>query len=137
MLPSSKRGVTMTKEHAAQKLVDEAKSKLGRALLATDIWVKGERISLAGHNPQPGATRFFDELNDYIETSLKNSKFPKLSRYFLLELEEDNTVVIVNHGNVLQGMLINLRMANMGSVVSLTVPHLIKTWKSAIGENLF
>ncbi|MBN2525243.1 MAG: hypothetical protein JXR76_02540 [Deltaproteobacteria bacterium] len=121
----------MTTQRAAQILVDATKEKLGRALLATDIWVKGERESLAGHNPQPEATRLFDELNDFIESNLKKSNFPKLNRYFLIELEDDNTVVIVNHGKVLQGMLVSLRNANMGSVVSVAIPHLIKTWKSA------
>ncbi|MBN2718011.1 MAG: hypothetical protein JXX14_19335 [Deltaproteobacteria bacterium] len=126
----------MNLERTAQRLVDEAKAKLGKSLLATDIWIKGDRKSLAGHNPQPAATALFDELNDYIERSLSQSKFPKLKRYFMLELEDDNTVVIVNHGKVLQGMLVSLRNINMGSVISLAVPHLIRTWETEYHERV-
>jgi len=117
-------------ERAAQTLVDTLKETLGKAVVATDVWEKGSRRSLAGHNPQETATKMFDDLFNYMEKSLHESQFPSLNRYFLIELEKDNAVIVVNFGTIIQGALINLSIANMGKVVSIAVPRLFRAWET-------
>ncbi len=78
------------------ELIDELKSNIRDALIASDIWEGGKGESLAGYNAQPVATKLFDDFHSFLESNLTTSKFPPLARYFLLELEDNNAVVVLN-----------------------------------------
>ncbi|MBU1220552.1 hypothetical protein KKF34_02875 [Myxococcota bacterium] len=111
----------------AETLVAELRESLENAVVATDIWNKKEGISIAGFNSQPTATKLFNDFYEFVESNLKSAQFPALGRYFLLELEQNNAVVIINYGSALQGFLVNMNRTNMGKVVSLAIPRLLRT----------
>ena len=84
--------------------VQELRNTLKEGLIATDIWELGVGLSIAGYNSQPAAVALFTELTTSLMSTLSDSGFPKLRRYYILELEGDHLVVILRHGNdVLQG----------------------------------
>lgn len=115
-------------DYPVQQLLDKLADGLGNGLVATDIWLKGEPTSLGGIATQPEATKLFDALVEFTEDNLKGSGFPRLDRYILFELEGKHAVLLVNYGPLLQGMLVNLNLVQIGKVISITLPKLFKIW---------
>ena len=103
--------------------VAEVKALLKDGLLASDIWDRETGLSLAGHNPQPEATALFNQMTSELQATLSGSGFPSLHRYYLLDLEGDNTVVVQRHGDdLMSGMLLDGTRVNLGILVSVAIP---------------
>lgn len=96
-------------------------------LVATDIWERSAGLSLAGFNQQPVAVALFTRITTELETSLADSNFPPLSRFYLLDMEGNHTVAVLNHGPLLQGMLVDNKRANLGILISVAIPRMIET----------
>ncbi|ODU09846.1 MAG: hypothetical protein ABS84_07095 [Rubrivivax sp. SCN 71-131] len=106
-----------------EQLVQDLRTLLKEGLVATDIWDRSTGLSLAGYNAQPAAVALFNQLTDEIGSTLGGAGFPSLGRYYLLELEGDNSVVILKHGaDLLQGILLNAKKVNMGILFSIAIP---------------
>lgn len=102
------------------QMVSELRDRLGGGLLATDVWERDTKRSLANHNGQPAGVEMMNRLTDEIDATLRGSNFPPMSRYFLLELDGEKAVLIIRHGDdLLQGLLLDTRYTNMGIVLSL------------------
>jgi hypothetical protein len=106
--------------------VQELRNTLRDGLLATDIWDREAGLSLAGINTQPVAVALFTRMTQDLEGALTDSKMPSLNRYFVLDLEGNHTVVIINHGKLLQGMLIDNKRANLGILISVAIPKMLE-----------
>lgn len=106
-----------------EKTVEDLHALLKEGLTATDIWDRATGLSLAGYNAQPAAVALFNQLTEEISTTLSDAGFPKLGRYYLLDLDADNMVVILQHGtDLLQGILLNAKKINMGILFSIAIP---------------
>lgn len=109
-----------------EQVVADLRALLKEGLLATDIWDRATGLSLAGYNAQPAAVALFNQLTDEISGTLSGAGFPELARFYLLDLEGDNSVVILRHGaDLLQGILLNSRKVNMGILFSIAIPKSI------------
>ena len=106
--------------------VQDLRNILRDGLIATDIWDRGTGLSLAGHNQQPVAVALFTRITDELDTSLRDSQFPPLSRYYLLDMEGNHTVVVINHGHILQGLLVDNKRANLGLLISVAIPKMLE-----------
>lgn len=101
-------------------MISELRTRLGAGLLATDVWERETKRSLAGYESQPAAVELMDGLVKGVEQSLLGSGFPTIKNYVVMELETDKAVIVIKHGSDLfQGMLLDTRYANMGVVLSL------------------
>ncbi|MBK8254461.1 MAG: hypothetical protein IPK82_17560 [Polyangiaceae bacterium] len=109
-----------------EQAVQDLRSILRDGLIATDIWDRSAGLSLAGFNQQPVAVALFTRITDELDTSLRDSNFPPLARYYLLDMEGNHTVVLINHGNLLQGMLVDNKRANLGILISVAIPRMIE-----------
>lgn len=102
------------------QMVTTLRERLGGGLLATDVWDRETKTSLASHQHQPAAVEMMNGLVLEIDSTLAGSGFPRMNEYFLLELETDKAVLIIRHGDdLLQGLLLDTRVANMGLVLSI------------------
>jgi hypothetical protein len=91
-----------------------------RGLIATDIWERDSRRSLASLASQPAAVALFGDLTANLKDALGGAGFPGLNRFFILDLEADNTVMVIQHGtDILQGLLLNTKLTNMGTMLSI------------------
>jgi hypothetical protein len=107
--------------------VNELKGLLKDGLLATDIWDRETGLSLAGHNAQPAAVALFTQVTNDLVAVLSNAGFPTLRRYFLLDLDGNNTVMVIRHGDdLLQGMLLNNQRANLGLLIAVALPRMLE-----------
>ena len=109
-----------------ENAVQDLRSVLRDGLIATDIWDRGDGLSLAGFNQQPVAVALFTRITTELESSLADSNFPPLGRYYLLDMEGNHTVAVINHGQLLQGVLVDNKRANLGILISVAIPRMIE-----------
>jgi hypothetical protein len=107
--------------------VQDLRNVLRDGLVATDIWERSAGLSLAGYNQQPVAVALFTRITTELETSLADSNFPPLARYYLLDMEGNHTVAMLNHGALLQGILVDNKRANLGILISVAIPRMLET----------
>jgi hypothetical protein len=92
-------------------------------LVATDIWIAETGVSIAAYNGQPVATQLFNKLTTDLSDALAASGFPVINRYYLLELEGNLASLVIRHGEDLrQGVLIDTRHTNIGTMLALGLP---------------
>jgi hypothetical protein len=113
----------------------ELKTTLKDGLIASDIWDRSTGLSLAGINPQPAAVALFTDVTNNLANTLSDSGFPGLRRYYLLELEGDNIVMVIVHGKtLLQGILLNAQKINLGVLLSIALPKVLAAVEKARGS---
>src|SRR5690606_18293657 len=108
-----------------ESAVQDLRNVLRDGLVATDIWDRASGLSIAGFNQQPVAVALFTRITTEMESSLTDSQFPGLGRYYLIDMEGNHTVVVVNHGELLQGMLVDNKRANLGLLISVAIPRML------------
>jgi len=107
-------------------LVQELKSTLKEGLLSTAIFDSTTGLSLASFNEQPTAVALFTEVTNVLTSTLADSGFPNLKRYYLVDLENDHSVMMIRHGNdLLQGILMNSQKVNIGILLSVAMPKML------------
>jgi hypothetical protein len=107
--------------------VQDLRNVLRDGLIATDIWERTAGLSLAGFNQQPVAVALFTRMTTDLESSLTDSNFPPLARYFLIDMEGNHTVAVINHGPLLQGILVDNKRANLGILISVAIPRMLES----------
>ncbi len=112
--------------------VQDLRNTLRDGLIASDIWDKKDGLSLAGFNQQPVAVALFTRITHELDTSLADSSFPPLNRYYLLDMANNHTIAVVNHGDLLQGILVDNKKANLGILISVAIPRMIDAVAKAI-----
>lgn len=109
-----------------ETLTQDLKNTLKEGLLSSDIFDRNTGLSLAGFNPQPTASALFTEVTNTIAATLADSGFPGLKRYYLVDMENDHSVMIIRHGtDLLQGILMNSQKVNLGILLSVALPKMI------------
>ena len=117
-----------------ESAVQDLRNILRDGLVATDIWDRAAGLSLAGFNQQPVAVALFTRITVELEGSLADSNFPPLARYYLLDMKGNHTAVVIDHGSLLQGMLVENKRANLGILVAVAIPRMIETVARAKGR---
>ena len=108
-----------------EAVIADSKAVLKDGLIAVDIFERKNGLSLAGLNSQPVAVALFTQVMEYLESTLQESAFPPLDKYFLMDLKDGHLIAVINHGDLLQGMMVNSRV-NLGVLLSVVIPKAIK-----------
>ena len=116
----------MIETKALELAVQDLRNILRDGLIATDIWDRTDGLSLAGYNQQPVAVALFTRITGELESSLADSNFPPLARYYLMDMGGNHTAAVINHGSLLQGMLIDNKRANLGILISVAIPRMLE-----------
>lgn len=106
--------------------IQELRNVLRDGLVAVDIFDRSSGLSLAGFNQNPVACALFTRITDELDGALKDASFPPLNRYYLLDMENNHSVVVLNHGPLMQGMLVDNKRANLGIVISVAIPRMLE-----------
>ena len=107
--------------HAIEKLQES----LGAGLMAADIWVVQDGMSIAGHNSQPVATALFNRMTNMLNETLSESGFPSLSKYYLLDLDTDKLVIVLPCGEIRAGILVDKKKVQLGIIISVALPKFL------------
>jgi hypothetical protein len=112
--------------------MDELKATLKDGLIASDIWDRESGLSFVGYNSQPAAVALFTEVTKMLKSTLADSGFPGLRRYYLLDLENDHIVMLILHGNdILQGLLMDSKKVNLGILLAVALPKALENVEKA------
>jgi CheY-like chemotaxis protein len=114
--------------------VDAMKKDLGDGLLATDIWIVTDGVSIAAYNPQPKATALFNQLTSYLADTLRDSGFPGLGKYYLLDLVDNNMVIILPMGEYRWGMMVDSSKIQLGLLLNIVIPKIIDAFEEAVTD---
>lgn len=115
-----------------QKSVDVLKENLGEGLMATDIWMVNDATSIVGINSQPEAVALFNQMSDFLAKTLNGSGFPKLGKYFMIDLVGEKFVVVMPLGDFRWGMLIDRTKVQLGMVLNIAIPKAVSAFEEAI-----
>lgn len=109
------------------QVVADQERQLRGALVSMDLWDRESGLSLAGFNSQPAATALFNQVTGDLDYTLKESGFPTLNRFYLLDLTDGKLVVILRQADdFLGGMLLDGAKTNLGILLGVAVPKALK-----------
>ncbi len=112
--------------------IDATKTTLRDGIISIDIWDKATGLSLTGWNGNPTAVALFNRMTTELDETLLGSGFPKLKDYYLVDLADDRSMVIIDHGDdLMQGWLLDTTRANPGILLGIAIPRAIRTVEEA------
>ncbi len=118
-----------------QKLKDTIemiKEDFGPGLLATDIYSSAGGQSIVGYNTNPQACALFNKVTGDLNSALKESKFPELGNYYMLDLVDEKMVVVVTLADYQWGMLLDKTQISLGLLLNVNLPKAIDGFEEAI-----
>lgn len=116
------------------KILHNVERELGNALISSDVWNVADGESIAGINSQPLACAVFNQITAYINEALEQGEYPKLDKYYILELQDKKMVLIIPFGEYIWGMLIDTRKAKVGILLNATIPGIIRSFEKLTSE---
>jgi len=117
------------------RAVDNVVRELGNALISSDVWKMDDGESIAGYNSQPMASVLFNQITGYINEALEQSEYPKLDKYYILQLKDGKMVLVIPFGEFLWEMLIDTKKARLGILLNSTIPGIIRTFEKMASES--
>ncbi len=114
-----------------KEAIEVQKENLGDGLLATDIYASADGQSLIGYNSNPQACALFNRITDMVGKALEDSNFPKLSGYYVLNLDGGHMVVVLPMGEYQWGMLIDTNRTKLGLLLNVAIPKMITAFEVA------
>ncbi len=119
-----------------KEAVNVLNESLDGALMATDIWGSGTGTAIAGYNQNPQATALFDKVTDYMRKALKGAGFPDIKDYYLLEMENNAMVVVLQfkEQGFQWGILVDSNKVNLGMLLNISVPAARKAFLEAYND---
>ncbi len=111
------------------KVLHNVERELGNALISTDVWSITDAESLVGYNSQPAACALFNQITSYINEALEQGKYPKLDKYYILDLQDDKMVLVIPFAEFIWEMLIDTKKARLGVLLNTTIPEIIRSFE--------
>ncbi|MCX6583022.1 MAG: hypothetical protein NT166_22830 [Candidatus Aminicenantes bacterium] len=111
------------------KVLHNVERELGNALISTDVWNIADAESIAGYNSQPMACALFNQITSYINEALEQGKYPKLDKYYILDLQDDKMVLVIPFAEFIWEMLIDTKKARLGILLNSTIPGIIRSFE--------
>lgn len=114
------------------RAMDELKEYSNGGALASDIFTTRDGQSIVGFNSNPVASAMFNQITQYIASTMKESDMPSLGKYYIIELEGKLAVVVINMGDYQWGMAVDTKICSLGLMINIVIPHITSLFKSAV-----
>jgi YesN/AraC family two-component response regulator len=114
-----------------QDSINVLKEDLGDGLLATDIYAVTDGQSVAAYNTNPKACALFNRMTFQMNRSLKDSGFPTIGKYYMMDLVDKKRVVVMPMGDYQWGILLDGSVA-LGLLLNVALPKAIDNFEQAI-----
>jgi len=113
--------------------IEILRSEADGGLIACDIWPTGSGQSIAGYNSQPKASALFEKMTQFTTKALDSAGFPMLDKYYMLDLEGDNLVIVLQFKEGYQwGILVDASKASLGLLLNVSIPDARKAFLEAL-----
>ncbi len=109
------------------KMAFEAlKSDVGDGFVATEMWSTRQGLPLVkDYNNNLKVVPLFNEVTRKLYKTLKESAYPGLGEYYMVNLENNHLVVVIKIGEYQQFVLVDLAKTPMGVLMSIALPNLL------------
>lgn len=114
--------------------IEVLKGDMGEGLIATDIYGKSDGQSIVGFNSNPQACAFFNRITDYMVNALKESGFPGLGRYYILDLADGKIIVVISLGEYQWNMLVDRSKVQLGLLLNVIMPKITDAFEQSMTE---
>lgn len=112
--------------------VENTRTALRGGLLSLDIWDRETGMSVIDWQGNPVAVALLTQMATELDDTLSSSGFPKLKDYYYIDLKDNKSVVVINHGDgVMQGWLLDATKTNPGILLGMAIPKAIANVDSA------
>ncbi|MGC9367804.1 MAG: response regulator [bacterium] len=112
--------------------IEVIKSNLGPGLLSTDIFTLSDAQSIAGWNSNPTACALFTQIITMMNTTLKESGFPELGKYLLLDLVDGKMVLTIPMDEYIWLVLLDGKKSPLGLLLNVVLPKAIEAFEEAL-----
>lgn len=114
------------------KAMEELKEVSNGGAVACDIYTARDGQSIGGYNSNPVASAMFNQITANISATMKQSGMPPLGKYYIVELEGNMAIVIINLGDYQWGMAVNTKLCSLGLMINIVIPHVTALFKDAM-----
>ena len=115
-----------------QAAIENLKKNVGAGLLTTDIVTSDDGQTIAGFNSNPTASALFCQITTYMVSTLKESGFPEIGRYFIVDLTDNKMVIAMPLDTYIWIMLIDTVKSPLGMLLHFSIPKAIAAFEEAI-----
>ncbi len=113
-----------------KKTVNSLQENLEDGLLFCDIWSRETGLLIDGYNQNPQYSALFGRISNNIEKALKDLGLPDFGKYQIIDLESDTLLFMVRlDEEYLLGGLVDKNIVNMGLLLNIAIPEVLKTYK--------
>jgi hypothetical protein len=116
---------------ALSDCVQRARTHLGDALLAIDVYALGDGQPLAGFNSQPRWAAYLAQMTGRLTETLANCGLPATGSYYLIDLDAPQSLIVVPGRSLQWSLLFDATRAPLGLVLNVILPEL----RAALGES--
>ncbi|MBN1548627.1 MAG: hypothetical protein JW902_18405 [Syntrophaceae bacterium] len=112
--------------------MDELKEYSNGGAFTSDIYATHDGQSIVAFNSNPVASAMFNQITQYIATTMKESGMPALGKYYIIELQGNIYVVVINLGEYQWGMAVDTKICSLGMMINVVIPHITALFRSAV-----
>lgn len=102
------------------------------ALLSTGIVSRLDGRIVLEENIHPKTGVFFKQLTAFIPRMLSECNMPPMGKYYLIDLEDEKSLIAIPHMNYIWGITLDLKKVAMGLFLNVTLPKILKAFDEAI-----
>ncbi len=127
-------------EGTIKSVFEQLKSDLGQGFVASEIWALAEGEPLFkehGYNSNPRIAPLFNEVTRKLYKVLKESEYPNLGNYYLVNLENNHLVVLLAIAKYQLFVLVDLTKTPMGVLMNVALPNLLDNLTVEAGVKSF
>ncbi len=121
----------MSKLEKFQKCINFALEELGDGLIATDIYSDEGLPIVDGYNSNPKAIALFSGITENLRDVIKNSNFPELGDYYVINLKENSLDIVILNSKFQWKLLVDTSKIKLGYLFSVFLPMAIEKFKEA------
>lgn len=103
--------------------IESTRIALREGVLSINIWDRKTGLTLAEWQGNPTGVALLTQLLADLEETLADSHLSEFDNYLYMDLEDNQGLVILNHGDdLMQGWLIDATRTNPGILLGMAVP---------------
>ena len=115
-----------------RKSMDILKEDMADALLNTGIISRNDGRVILVYHIHPNAVAHFNQLTAFLRRMFSECNMPALGKYFLVDLKDDKSLIVIPHANYIWGITIDLTKVPLGLFLNVTLPKIHKAFHEAI-----
>lgn len=106
--------------------IEATRIALREAILSINIWSPSTGLIIAEWQGNPTSVALLTQLISELEDTLRDANMPKIKDYIYMELDNNQELVVIDHGNdLMQGWLVDASKVSPGILLGMAVPNAI------------